>query len=575
MRVNSIGRSVALIVVLGAFSCRSSSKKTNELDAGYLAQSAEPGISIELTPDIASRALNVRVRVSGPAASSIQTLRIARSWAETHGAQVLNNLEARDTLGDLPVMPPHDEGPDKVYTLSQKPRGELVLSYQARALYSGASNYALAVHNDRVSGVGHGFLLLPPMIESINTSIEWHLEALPKGTKGASSFGAGERQSFRATSSELANAVYAAGPLQIANGPAGERMIMLGQAELDIGAVFEWTLRVRDRAKQWFVPGKGQDSASKNPIESKEPPFVFMLVAEPNMGKSHDGAHLTHSIALWFDAGRALDPQLRIALSHELIHRYIGSAVRLSEAGGLKDAVWFSEGFTVHYARQLLFHENMISAADFAADLDRTFGADPENGTAAVRGQERDESYRIGALYAAHLDAALRKRSGGARSLNDLMRELLARAESKPGEPILIEVFQEMIVRELGPDAGRDFEAMVLSREKEILLPEDIFGPCFGQKKAKQKVFDIGFDLKSLDTQPIVLRGVVKGSAAARAGVRDGALVLSHKLPKQGDKDARVELWIAGGRGGKKIRYKPVATRETILWKAKKCKRQG
>ncbi len=556
---------------LAVISCGGSSGKNQEPDAGALFESGEPGISIELTPDIAARALNIRVRVSGPPAMSIQTLRIARSWADTHGAQVLQAIEARDALGDLVVMPPHDEGQDKVYTLSQKPRGELVYTYQAKALYSGTSNYALAVHNDRVSGVGHGFLLLPALTESINTTIEWNLKALPTTTKGASSFGAGERQSLSATSEELANAVYAAGPLQIADGPSGERMIMLGQAELDIGAVFEWTLKVRGKAAQRFE--RGDQPAGKNSKELFKKPFVFMLLAEPNMGKSHDGAHLTQSIALWFDAGRALDPQLRIALAHELLHRYIGSAIRLSEPSGRKDAIWFSEGFTVHYARQLLLHENMISPADFAGDLGRTLGTDSEGGAANARDSERDESYRIGSLYAAHLDAALRKRSGGARSLDDFMRELLAKAEDKPGEPILIEVFQEMIVRELGPEAGRDFEAMVLNREKEILLPEDTYGPCFTQKKNKQKVFDIGFDMKSLDINPMILRGVVKGSAAAKAGVRDGALVLSHKLPKAGDKEGRVELWLAGGRGGKKIRYKPVATKESIVWKAKKCRR--
>lgn len=567
-------------------SCRGTSQNSGDAGAELAGSRAEPGIFIELTPNTKDRFLAVRVRVVGAQASSIRNLRIARSWADTHGAQVITNLEAHDSMGDLPVLPPVDEGPDKVFTLSQRPRGELEFTYQARALYSGASNYALAVLADRVTSVGHAFLLLPPFTESTNTTIDWHLEALPSTTKGASSFGLGEQLHLQATSEELANAVYAAGPVQVADGPSGERMILLGEAELDVGAVFSWTLRVRGLAKQWFgasiqnnspetdagtAPADAKNAKdTKNTKKWLDKSFVFMLIAEPNMGTSHDGAHLTQSIALWFDAGRALDPQLRIALSHEMIHRYIGADVRLVGGGDQKEATWFSEGFTVHYARRLLFQERLISPADFAADLNRTLVGEPGR---EGRETEREKSYRIGALYAAYLDAALHKRSGGARSLVDLIRELLERAEERPGEAIPIEVFQEMIVRELGPEAGREFEAMVLLREREIALAEDTFGPCFGQKKAKQKVFDIGFDVASLNERPMIVRGVVKGSAAARAGVRDGGLVLSHKLPAAGDMKGRVELWLAGGPGGKKIRYRPVATLETISWKAKKCKR--
>jgi hypothetical protein len=67
----------------------------------------------------------------------------------------------------------------------------------------------------------------------------------------------------------------------------------------------------------------------------------------------------------------------------------------------------------------------------------------------------------------------------------------------------------------------------------------------------------------------------VKGSAAARAGLKDGLIVLDAKLPDEGDPDKtrEVEITVAGNRGARKIRFMPLYKKDVVRWAAWPCKR--
>lgn len=56
-----------------------------------------------------------------------------------------------------------------------------------------------------------------------------------------------------------------------------------------------------------------------------------------------------------------------------------------------------------------------------------------------------------------------------------------------------------------------------------VMLPDsDAFGPCFARTTGQFRRFELGFDGKSLTTQPRLVRGLVPGSAAAAAGLHEG-----------------------------------------------------
>ena len=102
-------------------------------------------------------------------------------------------------------------------------------------------------------------------------------------------------------------------------------------------------------------------------------PFSFFFVAEPGFGRSHDGAAFGRSFAVWFDSSRGFDDGLKIAVAHELVHRVLGTKLYLVDETGA-EAQWFSEGFTVHYARKLLLASKRISPEAFLDDVRRSEG---------------------------------------------------------------------------------------------------------------------------------------------------------------------------------------------------------
>jgi predicted metalloprotease with PDZ domain len=270
---------------------------------------------------------------------------------------------------------------------------------------------------------------------------------------------------------------------------------------------------------------------------------------------------------VWFDAHQRLDAELDLVLAHELVHRWIGGTLRLVGRGG-REATWFSEGFTVHVARRALLQAGLLSPADFAADLNRTDGE-------GVAGEERlPAEYRRGALHAASLDAAVRRASRGRRSLDDVLRDLTktARAGGKASLPVA--ALRDALVREIGAEGGASVDRIEAGDDAPA-LPDDAFGPCAHRRVREARGFELGFDRRSLAATPALIRSLVKGSAAERAGLREGALVLTSKVPTEADalRDGgtprEVELWLADG---KRVRYRPVGIKRETVWEAAECR---
>ena len=55
-----------------------------------------------------------------------------------------------------------------------------------------------------------------------------------------------------------------------------------------------------------------------------------------------------------------------------------------------------------------------------------------------------------------------------------------------------------------------------------LVPPSDAYGPCFKREAASFRAFELGFDSASLTSDPRIVKGLVAGSQAAVAGVRDG-----------------------------------------------------
>jgi predicted metalloprotease with PDZ domain len=529
-------------------------------DAPGASEPAWPGLTLDLTPDPARGEVGVELRLSGERAAAVTELGVARAWGDTHGVDAIGELRARDADGELALTPRSGEGPDHLFALARAPRGgELRVRYRARAGRE-SSRFGLRLDQDRLSGVGHAFLLLPRVGASIPARIRFHLGAMRPGVEGASSFGRGDAVTTTATSEELAHAAYVAGKLWVEEPArtedAGKSLVVLGNPPFDTRTAFDRVVAELRAVDRFF----GREPAPA--------PFTFLLIGEPGAGDAHEGAALTRSLGVWLDAARRFDGELSIAVAHELVHRFLGESVRLVQPDG-REAMWFSEGFTVHFARKLLLDGGMITPADFLADLRGTVDE-----PAAAEGP-RARDYRRGALLAAAVDSAVRARSLGARSLDDVVRGLLgqARAAGRPELPVA--ALRAAVERDVSPAALAELDRMQARPDDPVDLPGDAFGPCFHRALRESSGFDLGFDRESLSGTPAIIRGLVKGSAADRAGVREGALVIASRLPSPADAAggrAEVDLTLADRGGGKRVRYRPVGTRRALVWEAKACK---
>jgi predicted metalloprotease with PDZ domain len=220
----------------------------------------------------------------------------------------------------------------------------------------------------------------------------------------------------------------------------------------------------------------------------------------------------------------------------------------------------------VHYQRLLPWRAGLFSQLAFLDDLNSTAARYYTNALIATpndriaEGFWKDTRIRVlpydrGSLYFASVDSEIRAASQGKRSLDDLVRRMLA--ERRAGHAMDLTLWKKLLGQELGAKGLADFDAMLAGGT--VLPPSDAFGPCFKRVTKPLKRFDLGFDPLILVTPDRVVKGLKPGSAAQAAGLRDGDRILN-RFPQdalQGDQDAALTLDIE--RDGQKLSftYKP------------------
>lgn len=174
-------------------------------------------------------------------------------------------------------------------------------------------------------------------------------------------------------------------------------------------------------------------------------------------------------------------------LLHEMFHDWNGHLLR--RVAPSERLFWFSEGFTCFYTRRLALRGGWLDAAGYAADLDRVLGEyanNPAREADAARVEAefwsdpnvQKQPYQLGDLIAARVDAAIRERSGGERSLDDFLRELVAEAHAHTAGVLEIETEDLLARLERWTDAGTvaDVRASAVDGAP-FELPPDTFAP--------------------------------------------------------------------------------------------------
>ncbi len=283
---------------------------------------------------------------------------------------------------------------------------------------------------------------------------------------------------------------------------------------------------------------------------------------------SMGGTGLSNSFALFLQPGSALDQgpsegmSIAWLLAHEMFHEWNGHVIRLAQPERL--GYWFSEGFTDFYTRRLLYRAGFLSREEYLDSWNRRlseYASNPERDAPASRIDEAFWSdpdvgnlpYQRGDVVALFVDHAIACASGGRSSLDDLMRELVRRA-GQEDDDFSVDELLGVIAEFAGLEAAEAVRSTVVDGAT-IELPEDLGAPEFELESVAIRGFELGFDFERTVTGKVV-RGVVGGSAADAAGLRDGMAMRSLSF-HSGRADVPVEIKVVGGEGERTITFLP------------------
>lgn len=417
---------------------------------------------------------------------------------------------------------------------------------------------------------GAAVVLLRPSTTQTRVTIDWDLGALPEGAvainspmpvpSGAASFNPFEQIYFMA------------GKLQRFPDPlpaSGFFSAWQGTPPFDAAALMQWTGKLYGHYEQFFATAPA-------------PYAVFMRRNPVNAG---GGMGMHRSFIVTYGPNGGTDPdEIKFTLAHEMFHTFQPMLTAPDEAGGELAASWFNEGLAVYYERALPLRFGLIDRDAFLKDLNYYAARYYTNPLGNVPNSEvpanfwkdtriRTLPYDRGFLYFATVDEAARRVSNGRRSLDDLMLAMKA-LESSSHRSLTQQDWSDLLRKDVGDFAVRDLERMLAGGAP--LPGSGAFGPCFRRTSERLRRYELGFDPAVLTESPRVIHGLVPGSAAEAAGLRNGDEIL-RPVPQdriQGMQDEQLHLAIR--RDGATIDVAYLPRGETVsAWQWERISAEG
>jgi len=302
------------------------------------------------------------------------------------------------------------------------------------------------------------------------------------------------------------------------------------------------------------------------------PPFVVAAipVGKPmEAGRTRlSGTGLYRSFVLWVPPRARLTEGVEHLFAHENFHHWNGRVLAAREPQGL--VLWFTEGFTDYYALRILFESRRWDAWTYAKWINRhirEYHANPARNASnaeieAGYWRQRDTigevPYQRGLLLGLRWHRLARDH-GVNEGLDLLFRTLVDRGRA--GLQVSNESIRAAGVELLGQWFADDFDRYV-ARAATVEVPEDALAPQLRGRVRTVYEYELGFDRgRSLKDERV--RGLVNGSAAAKAGLREGDELVGWDI--HGDADKRIRLQVLRDRKLKNISYFPRGERRFIL----------
>lgn len=491
------------------------------IGAPQLAQAApdRPAIDVVLEPvfdPAAGPALGVTLRLSAPdltAGAALLRMPVVLVGTPT-AAYPATVIAAADDLGPL-VLTAADEAPGgsgtyRNYLVSRATAGAVTVRYRTAPRVVGAETRNGPLFDWRregggMMGAGVYFFALPPGEGKHRIRLSWNL---PPGMRGVSSRGEGE-QAWDDQPDSLAFTFYAAGPVQSA--PADGRgdfvFYWLKPPPFDPATLGRSTERLFHSMAAFFGE-RGQ---------------AYRVFARSNPYPGGGGTALARSFMFGYGSnGQSHANGTDMLVAHEMAHTWP------KLAGDHALTAWYTEGAAEFYSVLLslragtIDHDRFLSLINRKAESYYTGAYRDLSNAAAGKLFWKDPRaqrvpYERGFLYLARLNGQIRAKSRGRRGVDALVLAVLNR--QRGGQQVGVADWRQLVVAELGEAAGQELDDMTAGQL--LAPPAEAFAPCYRLVPATLTRFELGFS----EARPDMVRDLRAGTAAERAGLREGDVI--------------------------------------------------
>lgn len=464
-------------------------------------------------------------------------------------------LTVRDDLGALPLLQrdlaPTPVGVDRDWIASRSVSGKVTARFRVAPRHVDANTRSGPLFDVRaeaggVMGAGITFVPLPTGKSRYRISIRWNLSRVPQTFRAATCRGDGD-VTFTDVAEALAECYYAAGPLKIFPVDNSRHrkfgIYWLTQPPFDVTSVAAQIQKLFAYMSAFFhgTGGSYRVFIRKNPYDSG------------------GGTALDRSFMFgWNSQNPPTVEGMEGLLAHEMTHNW---PLLEGEHGATS---WYSEGTAEYYSILLSWRAGAIDTSEFPKRVNARAAGYYQNPLQSLTNQQAEERYwkeanashvpyGRGFMYLAKTDAEIRGQSGGKRSLDDVVVTLVDRA--RRGESHGIADWLDLLSRELGPRATMEYEEMTAGAR--LVPPPNSFGPCFKPEPYETKLYELGFDESSLMGSKKIVHGLMSGSNAALAGLRDGDVVLRRSPVDSEDRNREMTLTVERDGGEEDIKFRP------------------
>jgi predicted metalloprotease with PDZ domain len=448
--------------------------------------------------------------------------------------------------------------------LHARPGTRVQLSYnivpQQTEWFRHPQEHMAIINNDYFLFNPQNALVYPklPLAGEVNVTFDWR--ALPGDIPIITSFGiirGGDRHRLtrvRAPWIQILDGLLAGGNFRLSESKAnGTRVVLAARGiwRFSDTEVLKDVQRIVDEANQFWR-------------DKPMPYFLVTLAPFDRRTGDNDGSGFTTAYMLFLSHEDIMDAERLQLMAHEMFHHW--NPMSMGTLGTDDVAKWFSEGFTVYYSGVIPLRSGITSYPDYVKYLNlwlRRYQLSPfrQMSEAAWKSSSHSSGegyslpYERGAAIALWADAAIRARSNGKRSLDNVMFDLVR--ESKTGNPAP-DFTEQRVLTAFSPYLSKDkmdqLRRMAIAGA-DVPLPDKL-GGCAVKEKEIQSIVDPGFD-QSASFAAKRLAGVVQNGPAYRAGMRDGQELFTWSIYNDDpSKDALLGVVIDGKK--RTVTFSPV-----------------